>query len=158
MWKLRKTSHTHQAKHYRLHCSACWRRLMFGTNIACKLLGRRGCAWAGLCPPAQWSRGSSLGMDSGADTWITTQVIWIFLVKWKFCSSHRQSVYFYSFVIITLSKTMWSGGRNLFMGGKALVVIIYDICDPKSEYFGGICFSVLINWRKKCVNCYDKSV
>ena len=90
MWKLRKTSHTHQAKHYRLHCSACWRTLMFGTNIACKLLGRRGCAWAGLCPPAQWSRGSSLGMDSGADTWITTQVIWIFLFKWKFCSSHRQ--------------------------------------------------------------------
>ena len=53
---------------------------------------------------------------------------------------------------------MWSGGRNLFMGGKALVVIIYDICDPKSEYFGGICFSVLINWRKKCVNCYDKTL
>ena len=52
---------------------------------------------------------------------------------------------------------MWSGARNLFMGGKALVVIIYDICDPKSEYFGGICFSVLINWRKKCANCYDKT-
>ena len=154
MWKLRKTSHTHQAKHYRLHCSACWRTLMFGTNIACKLLGRRGCAWAGLCPPAQWSRGSSLGMDSGADTWITTQVIWIFLFKWKFCSSHRQSVYYYSLVIITLSKTTWSGGRNLFMGGKALVVIV---CDPKSEYFGGICFSALINWPKKCVNCYDKT-
>ena len=82
---------THQAKHYRLHCSACWRQSAHSwgggfTNIACKLL--RMCSRAGP-PSAQWSRGPSLGPDSGADTWITAQrAIWILLFNinsmWKF--------------------------------------------------------------------------